>query len=97
LLARLDRPESLIAFVPDRPGHDRRYALNWSKIESELGWEPSRTFEMTLFDTVDWYVSNDEWWRAIRDDSGAFSDYYRQQYGWRLAAAGRDGEAVATS
>ena len=97
LLKRLDRPESLIAFVPDRPGHDRRYALNWSKIESELGWEPSRTFEMTLFDTVHWYVSNDAWWRAIREDSDAFSDYYQQQYGWRLAAAGRDGEAVATS
>ncbi|MBA2278256.1 MAG: dTDP-glucose 4,6-dehydratase [Chloroflexia bacterium] len=97
LLAHLDRPESLIAFVPDRPGHDRRYALDWRKIRDELGWEPRRSFDRTLFDTIDWYVTNDDWWRAIRDGSDTFSNYYQRQYGWRLAAAGRDGETVTTS
>jgi dTDP-glucose 4,6-dehydratase len=92
LLARLGKSEELIAHVPDRPGHDRRYALNWNKIRDELGWSPARDFEATLGDTIDWYVSHPEWWAAIRDESTAFADYYQQQYGWRLAAAGR-GEA----
>jgi dTDP-glucose 4,6-dehydratase len=91
ILARLGKPESLIAHVPDRPGHDRRYALDASKIKEELGWAPARDFAQTLNDTVDWYLSHPEWWRAIRGEDGAFADYYERQYGWRLAAAGTSG------
>ena len=88
LLAHLGKPASLVAHVPDRPGHDRRYALDWSKIREELGWVPARDFARTLADTVDWYVANPAWWEAIRRDSDDFAAYYDRQYGWRLAAAG---------
>jgi dTDP-glucose 4,6-dehydratase len=57
----------LINFVTDRPGHDRRYAIDCSKIEAELGWKPSRTFSEGLADTVSWYLNNEDWWRPIRD------------------------------
>jgi dTDP-glucose 4,6-dehydratase len=87
ILDRLGRDESLIRYVADRPGHDRRYALSWEKIRAELGWEPKRDFVQTLNDTVDWYVANTGWWTAIRDGSADFEDYYSQQYGWRLGAA----------
>ena len=86
ILARLGKPESLIAYVPDRPGHDRRYALDPGKLRRELGWAPRRDFMSTLNDTVDWYVANPGWWRAIREGQ-AFADYHERQYGWRLAAA----------
>jgi dTDP-glucose 4,6-dehydratase len=88
ILDRLGKPDSLIAHVPDRPGHDRRYALDPSKLRRELGWAPVRDFTQTLTDTVDWYVSHPEWWQAIRGDGNAFADYYDRQYGWRLAATG---------
>jgi dTDP-glucose 4,6-dehydratase len=91
ILARLGKPEALIAFVPDRPGHDRRYALDATKIRSELGWAPARDFGQTLDDTVDWYAANPEWWGPIRAGGGAFAEYYARQYGWRLAAAGAAG------
>jgi dTDP-glucose 4,6-dehydratase len=87
ILAHLGKPEHLIAYVPDRLGHDRRYALNWSKIRQELGWRPARDFSQTLADTVDWYLGNPMWWTAIRDGNADFSAYYQQQYGWRLAQA----------
>lgn len=87
LLKHLGKPEDLIVYVPDRPGHDRRYAMNTDKIMDELGWEPTRTFGMTLHDTVDWYAGNEEWWTAIRDGSSDFEEYYQKQYGWRLEAA----------
>ncbi len=89
LLKHLGKPTDLIAYVPDRPGHDRRYAMNTDKIRDELGWEPTRTFEMTLHETIDWYAGNQEWWAAIRDGSSDFNDYYQKQYGWRLEAAGQ--------
>jgi dTDP-glucose 4,6-dehydratase len=88
ILARLGKPETLIRHVEDRPGHDRRYALDWTKIRDELGWAPRRSFEQTLHDTIDWYVANSDWWRAIRDGDGAFAAYYAAQYGRRLAGAG---------
>ena len=88
LLAHLGKPASLIVHVPDRPGHDRRYALDWSKIRRELGWTPARDFAQTLADTIDWYVANPAWWEPIRRDSDDFAAYYDRQYGWRLAAAG---------
>ncbi len=57
----------LINFVADRPGHDRRYAIDCSKIEAKLGWKPSRTFAEGLADTVSWYLNNEDWWRPIRE------------------------------
>jgi dTDP-glucose 4,6-dehydratase len=87
ILARLGKPESLIAWVPDRPGHDRRYSMTMDKIRDELGWTPKRNFEQTINDTIDWYVSNPEWWQAIRENNAEFKAYYEKQYGWRLEAA----------
>jgi dTDP-glucose 4,6-dehydratase len=69
----------LITFVKDRPGHDRRYAIDASKIKRELGWEPSYTFERGIAETIDWYMSNEEWVAEVT--SGAYRDYYEQQYG----------------
>lgn len=58
----------LVSFVTDRPGHDRRYAIDYSKLENELGWRPSRTFEEGLAETVNWYLNNQDWWRPIREE-----------------------------
>ena len=69
----------LITFITDRPGHDRRYAIDASKIERELGWRPSVTFEEGLSATIDWYLANDEWLDHVT--SGSYRDYYKQQYG----------------
>ncbi len=82
ILALTDRDESLIEYVTDRPGHDRRYSLSSAKIR-ELGWEPSRRFQEGLAQTVDWYRDNEWWWGPIR--SGEFRDYYERQYGRKLA------------
>jgi dTDP-glucose 4,6-dehydratase len=87
ILAHLGKPEHLIAYVPDRPGHDRRYALDWSKIRQELAWRPARDFLQTLTDTLDWYIANPAWWTSIRDGNSDFAEYHQQQYGWRLAQA----------
>lgn len=87
ILQRLGKDESLISHVPDRLGHDRRYALSSEKIRTELGWAPARDFDRTLNDTIDWYVANTAWWTAIRDGSEEFASYYEKQYAWRLAAA----------
>jgi dTDP-glucose 4,6-dehydratase len=83
LLELLDRPETLIRFVPDRPGHDKRYAIDCSRAENLLGWTPTVSFEEGLKSTVEWYLENSEWVERIR--SGAYRDYYQQQYGDRLA------------
>ena len=72
---------SLIRYIEDRPGHDRRYSLDASKIRS-LGWQPDRTFDDGLAETVDWYRANRDWWEPIK--SGEYLDYYRRQYGERL-------------
>ncbi len=77
----LGKPESLIQFVKDRPGHDRRYSLDAGKLAT-LGWKPNRDFHAALRDTVDWYVNNPGWWQKIK--SGEFKKYYQQQYGQRL-------------
>ncbi len=69
----------LITFVKDRPGHDRRYAIDASKIKRELGWEPSYTFDRGLEETIDWYLANQEWVAEVT--SGAYRDYYEKQYG----------------
>ena len=65
ILKLLDRPEDLITFVEDRPGHDVRYSLDSSKIRSELGWKPRYTFSSALEETVKWYVENESWWRPL--------------------------------
>jgi len=81
LLDILGKPHELIRFVKDRPGHDRRYAIDASKAEATLGWTPRTTFEDGLRATVDWYVANREWWERVR--SGAYREYYERQYGSR--------------
>jgi dTDP-glucose 4,6-dehydratase len=86
ILKLTGRDESLLKYVPDRPGHDRRYAMNSAKIRRELGWVPRRDFETGLSETVAWYRDNRTWWERVR--SGAYRDYYEQQYGARLRAAG---------
>lgn len=82
---KLDRApgtsEGLITFVKDRAGHDLRYAIDSSRIEDELGWKPSLTFEQGLTRTVEWYLENQEWMRRIT--SGAYQSYYNNQYGDR--------------
>ncbi len=81
ILARLGKPKSLIRHVKDRPGHDRRYAINAAKIISELGWKPSVTFEQGIARTVDWYLSNPEWLANVV--SGEYQRYYERMYGRR--------------
>ena len=83
ILALLDLPMTLVRSVPDRPGHDRRYALDSTKLR-ELGWTPAHAFEDALEATVDWYRQHPEWWRPLK--SGEYLDYYRRQYGERIAA-----------
>jgi dTDP-glucose 4,6-dehydratase len=80
ILVLLDRPESLIRPVTDRPGHDRRYALETAKLRA-LGWQPSLAFEEALATTVEWYRANPAWWRPIK--SGEFREFYQRQYGSR--------------
>ncbi|MBE3588288.1 MAG: dTDP-glucose 4,6-dehydratase [Thermoanaerobacteraceae bacterium] len=81
ILHLLDKPAGLIRFVKDRPGHDRRYAIDPSKITRELGWQPRHTFERGLAATVEWYVKNRPWWERIK--SGAYREYYERMYGGR--------------
>ena len=82
ILAELDRPESLVRSVPDRPGHDERYSLDATKLRA-LGWAPTADFASALHDTVRWYVEHPEWWRPLKD--GDYRAYYERQYGERLA------------
>ena len=70
--------EELITFVKDRPGHDKRYAIDAGKINKELGWEPSLQFEEGLRKTVDWYLNNQQWLDNVT--SGEYQNYYQQQY-----------------
>ncbi len=82
ILYIMGRDESLITFVKDRPGHDRRYAIDASKMERELGWTPAYDLERGLTETVAWYVAHREWWESIL--SGAYREYYERQYGVEL-------------
>ncbi len=82
--ARGEACESLITFVKDRPGHDRRYAIDATRIETELGFRPAETFETGLGKTVDWYLSNQEWCRRIQD--GRYREWVDRQYAERLGA-----------
>jgi dTDP-glucose 4,6-dehydratase len=78
ILNTLNKPESLIKHVQDRPAHDRRYCLDSSKIKSELGWQPETSFEEGISRTVDWYKSHQEWWQRIK--SGEYLKYYEKHY-----------------
>jgi len=78
LLDLLGKPRELLTFVADRPGHDRRYALDNSKISHKLGWSPVNSFKQALEDTVNWYVSRESWWRQIK--SGEYAKYYERMY-----------------
>lgn len=82
ILQLLGKPESLIRHVDDRPGHDRRYSLDTTKLQA-LGWQPRVPFDQGLTDTVDWYRQNEWWWRPIKQDDPAFKAYYQTQYGGR--------------
>jgi dTDP-glucose 4,6-dehydratase len=84
ILGLLKKPESLIKYVKDRPGHDRRYAIDPSKIRKELGWKAAHTFEQGLEETVRWYVDNEAWWKSVM--SGAYRQYFDTQYLARLKA-----------
>jgi dTDP-glucose 4,6-dehydratase len=78
ILEHLKKSEDLIQYVKDRPGHDRRYAIDSSKIQQELGWAPTFTFESAIAKTIDWYLGNKDWWERII--SGEYQKYYKQQY-----------------
>jgi dTDP-glucose 4,6-dehydratase len=79
VLGALGKPRSLLKFVKDRPGHDRRYAIDPTKVETELGWRPRETWETGLAKTIRWYRENADW--VARTRSGAYRDYYAKQYG----------------
>jgi dTDP-glucose 4,6-dehydratase len=78
ILGQLKKGEDLIEYVKDRPGHDRRYAIDSTKIQTELGWKPTFTFEQAIVDTIEWYLKNENWWKRII--SGEYQKYYEMQY-----------------
>jgi dTDP-glucose 4,6-dehydratase len=84
ILAHLGKPTGLIRFVQDRPGHDRRYAVDCSRLRA-LGWAPTVPFEVGLVETIEWYRKHESWWRKIK--SGEFRAYYERAYGARLKQA----------
>ena len=81
ILEELGKPESLITFVKDRPGHDRRYAIDATRLRKELNWRPSYTFEQGLKETIKWYCENKRWWQKIK--SGEYQKYYERMYAHR--------------
>lgn len=82
ILEQLGKPESLMTYVQDRPGHDRRYGIDPTKTMTELGWKPKHSFETGIKETIKWYLDNKDWWTRIQ--SGAYQEYYAKQYGERL-------------
>jgi len=79
ILSILGKSEDLIEYVKDRLGHDRRYAIDATKIKTELGWKPEFTFEEAIVKTVNWYLEHKNWWERII--SGSYKDYYKNLYG----------------
>ena len=86
VLELLGRPESLIRFVDDRPGHDRRYSLDAGKL-ARLGFRSSTPFDEGLEETVRWYRQREDWWRPVKERDAAYREFYRTQYGNRLATS----------
>ena len=78
ILQLTDKPHSLITYVDDRPGHDRRYAIDASKLKRELNWSPTKSFESGLLETVEWYRNNNDWCNNVRN--GSYQSYYQKQY-----------------
>ena len=81
IIAACGKDEGFIEYVKDRPGHDRRYAIDSTKVRTELGWTPEHSFEEALAQTVQWYQDHEDWWQAIK--SGEYQRYYEEQYGNR--------------
>jgi dTDP-glucose 4,6-dehydratase len=82
IIKLLGKTEDSIEFVKDRPGHDRRYAVDWSKIKNELGWQPQGDFDELLAKTVEWYKTNENWWKDVKN--GGYKNYYQKQYGVKV-------------
>ncbi|WP_163859868.1 dTDP-glucose 4,6-dehydratase [Paenibacillus elgii] len=82
ILSQLGKPESLVSFVKDRLGHDRRYGIDATKISKELNWTPKHNFDTGIKETINWYLDNQDWWKRIL--SGEYQNYYKKQYGSRL-------------
>ncbi len=82
ILKALNKPESLIKYVKDRPGHDMRYAIDPTKLETELGWKPKYNFDTGIAQTIEWYLNNKEWWQNII--SGEYTKYFESMYKDRL-------------
>lgn len=78
ILNIMGKDEDSIEYVKDRPGHDRRYAIDWSTIQKELGWEPKYNFSQALEKTIQWYKDNETWWKHVKN--GKYQEYYKQQY-----------------
>lgn len=78
ILENLNYGEDMIEWVKDRPGHDRRYAIDHSKLTKELGWEPEKRFEEGIKETIEWYKENEWWWKKLK--SGEYLEYYKKQY-----------------
>lgn len=78
IISYMGKDETSISYVKDRPGHDRRYAVNWSKINEQLGWSPQHSFDEALEKTISWYKDNQSWWQHVK--SGDYQSYYQQQY-----------------
>jgi dTDP-glucose 4,6-dehydratase len=78
ILQQLGKPESLIRHVADRPGHDRRYAIDNTKIKQELAWHPAHDFESGMRATIEWYLDNPQWWQRVK--SGAYREFYERWY-----------------
>jgi dTDP-glucose 4,6-dehydratase len=95
LLRLMGKPESLLSYVADRPGHDRRYALRCKKMEDELGWKPSIPFDQGLQQTIDWYKNNTDWLAGVR--GGAYRSYYDKYYGNRESSLNAIRPAVPTA
>ncbi|HQY51769.1 MAG TPA: dTDP-glucose 4,6-dehydratase [Ignavibacteria bacterium] len=83
ILNRLGKTDDMIQYVKDRPGHDRRYAIDSTKIMTELGWEPAYDFEKGIALTIDWYIKNEDWWEKVM--SGEYQKYYTENYGDKVS------------
>lgn len=82
ILSELGKPQSLKKFVKDRPGHDRRYSLDISKIRN-MGWSPEHSFEQAVRETIRWYIANEGWWRRIKEGKREHLEFQQRWYGER--------------
>jgi dTDP-glucose 4,6-dehydratase len=78
IISALGYDETMIEYVADRPGHDKRYAIDHGKLTRELGWKPQKNFEEGILETIAWYKNNEWWWKKLK--SGEYLEYYRRQY-----------------